>query len=543
MITRRAFTSSAALAYKRKGLPKNKKKKGPVTPVRFPPREGNFLKVAIGGDINGDVDTIYARATTWEKRNKQKIDVLLLCGDVQTVRNEQDMQTIVRPPNFYRRLNDFNKYYTGKEKTPIPTIMIGGDHETSNYLWQLYHGGWVAPGIYFMGHAGCVQVNGVRIAGSSGVYHKARYRWGYPERIPFNGEAELETICNTREFNIRRLSLLSTPTIFLSHEWPYDVLNHGNVEDLMGRKKDIRKNPQVINRVLGSKPLESLMRTLQPPLWFAGHMQARYAATIVHKHPPSSEIWTEAVHEVENSAEPSQSLLEGAPSDAEASGGELSPAIPTTKFLALDRAIRGLSPKDYMEVIDVPISQEQADALRSGAPPVISFDPEWLAITRAFHRYMSLERSQKKYPDEATMRAAVQRELEWVRENVMAGKDVLPLDEIQQVDLTAPPPGFKKIRKRPPVKYWPNSQTAAFCSMLQIENKIDPVMQAAQPQNNRKKPKHSHILAAVLAEAEAQKAKKPADGKQKPVAASPQPIADTATLGIASALEAVTAST
>ncbi|EMD34232.1 hypothetical protein CERSUDRAFT_97491 [Gelatoporia subvermispora B] len=527
MITRRTFSSSAALAYKRKGLPKDKKKKkGLVIPKTYPPREGDFLKVAIGGDVNGDIDTIYARATTWEKRNKQKIDVLLLCGDVQTVRNEQDMQTIVTPPKFYRRLNDFQKYYTGKEPAPIPTILIGGDHDTYNYFWQLYHGGWVAPNMYYMGFAGCVQVNGVRIAGVSGIHDKTHYRRGFFERIPWNGEQEFLSICATREFNIRKLSLLSTPNIFMSHEWPYGALTAGDVEDVMMRKKDMRKNIHVVNRVLGSKPLQSLMRTLQPPLWFSGHMQARYTAQIPHPYPKSSEIWTEEGPEV---------LL-----PAQQPSEEPAPEVPTTNFLALDRAIQGLAPGQYMEVIDVPIPPEQAEVLRSGAPAVLSFDPEWLAITRAFQPYMSLELKAAKIPDEATMRAAVQRELAWVQEHVMAGRDVLPLEEVQQCDTTAPPPGFKKIRKKPPVKYWPNAQTAAYCKMLQIENNIDSVMQETQPQNTRKKPKHSHILSSVLAEADelAKKAAAQEAGSAKPK----EPIIDVATLGVMSTVEAATAS-
>ena len=41
-----------------------------------------------------------------------------------------------------------------------------------------YHGGWLAPNIYFLGHAGCVQVNGIRIAGMSGIYKAGDYRLG-----------------------------------------------------------------------------------------------------------------------------------------------------------------------------------------------------------------------------------------------------------------------------------------------------------------------------------------------------------------------------
>ena len=39
------------------------------------------------------------------------------------------------------------------------------------YLFkELAYGGWVAPNIYYLGYAGVVSVNGVRIAGLSGIY-------------------------------------------------------------------------------------------------------------------------------------------------------------------------------------------------------------------------------------------------------------------------------------------------------------------------------------------------------------------------------------
>ena len=77
------------------------------------------------------------------------------------------------------------------------TIVIGGNHEASNYMWELwastafwslnyftdrlpirYHGGWLAPNIYFLGHAGCIQVNGIRIAGASGIFKAHDFRHG-----------------------------------------------------------------------------------------------------------------------------------------------------------------------------------------------------------------------------------------------------------------------------------------------------------------------------------------------------------------------------
>jgi hypothetical protein len=49
---------------------------------------------------------------------------------------------------------------------------------TSLIYLHSYHGGWIAPNMYFLGHAGCVQVNGIRIAGSSGIFKAGDFRQG-----------------------------------------------------------------------------------------------------------------------------------------------------------------------------------------------------------------------------------------------------------------------------------------------------------------------------------------------------------------------------
>uniref|UniRef100_A0A914RSI1 Uncharacterized protein n=1 Tax=Parascaris equorum TaxID=6256 RepID=A0A914RSI1_PAREQ len=61
------------------------------------------------------------------------------------------------------------------EKAPILTIFIGGNHEASGFLQELPNGGWVAPRIFYMGHANVVQFAGLRIAGLSGIFNKHHY--------------------------------------------------------------------------------------------------------------------------------------------------------------------------------------------------------------------------------------------------------------------------------------------------------------------------------------------------------------------------------
>jgi lariat debranching enzyme len=49
-------------------------------------------------------------------------------------------------------------------------------------MWELYHGGWLAPDIYYLGAAGSVIVDGLRISGASGIYKEHDYGKGEFER-------------------------------------------------------------------------------------------------------------------------------------------------------------------------------------------------------------------------------------------------------------------------------------------------------------------------------------------------------------------------
>ncbi|RCH82863.1 lariat debranching enzyme, partial [Rhizopus stolonifer] len=123
-----------------------------------------FTTIAIEGCCHGQLDDIYGSIRLVEEKENCKIDLVLICGDFQAIRNESDMYCMAVPPK-YRNLGTFWKYYTGQARAPYPTIFIGGNHEASNYLWELYHGGWVCDNIYYLGHAGVIEFGGLRIGG------------------------------------------------------------------------------------------------------------------------------------------------------------------------------------------------------------------------------------------------------------------------------------------------------------------------------------------------------------------------------------------
>jgi lariat debranching enzyme len=76
------------------------------------------------------------------------------------------------------------------------------------------------------------------------------------------------------------------------------------------------------------------------------------------------------------------------------------------------------------------------------AQPVLSFDPEWLAISRAFHPLLSTTRKQPSFPEEADARAMVSKELEWVIQNLKQDErgDIL-VSDYQTFVVTASGPG------------------------------------------------------------------------------------------------------
>ena len=118
-----------------------------------------------------------------------------------------------------------------EKKAPVLTVFIGGNHEASNYLRQMYFGGWAAPNIYFLGQSAVIDVEvgdmRVTIGGLSGIEGKYDYNKGYFEQEPYEG-GEVKSIYHYRSFDIHKFLLYTkiskkAPEFFMSHEWPQMV--------------------------------------------------------------------------------------------------------------------------------------------------------------------------------------------------------------------------------------------------------------------------------------------------------------------------------
>lgn len=90
---------------------------------------------------------------------------------------------------------------------PILTLFVGGNHEASNLLRDLYYGGWVAENIYYLGASGFVQVmkgdQSIRVGGISGIDKHYDFLKGYCERWPYVDDYNgLRSIYHIRQFDV-----------------------------------------------------------------------------------------------------------------------------------------------------------------------------------------------------------------------------------------------------------------------------------------------------------------------------------------------------
>ncbi|KAH8117651.1 hypothetical protein DFH11DRAFT_1724631 [Phellopilus nigrolimitatus] len=303
------------------------------------------------------------------------------------------------------------------------------------------------------------------------------------------GNARAGQIQSARDAGMDEV-ILSAPDIVLSHDWPRGIEQYGNTEDLLRRKPYFRSDIQT--GALGNPPAMQLLKKLRPPLWFSAHLHCKFEATVVHegsqapvpaKGDNPDEIAIDDFDDAESATDDKKTEKPAIRTNApvsEANPDEIlldeemeevapPPAVPRkTKFLALDKC---LPRRHYLEVVEVP-------SVESPETPRLTYDPEWLAITRAFHPYLSTARAQPRLPDATRAAELVTKELEWVMENVGDKESRDGLKDIRDCQVfwpTAPGPGNEGPNRFRPPPWYTNPQTEAFCGLLQLENKVNPV--------------------------------------------------------------------
>lgn len=101
-----------------------------------------YSQVAVEGCCHGELDEIYKEIENLEKKNKYKVDLLLICGDFQAVRNFRDLQCMAVPDK-YKALQTFHKFASSftlshclLRRSQILYRSKEGSHSYSDNWWK-----------------------------------------------------------------------------------------------------------------------------------------------------------------------------------------------------------------------------------------------------------------------------------------------------------------------------------------------------------------------------------------------------------------------
>ncbi|KAI9894883.1 MAG: hypothetical protein M1814_000103 [Vezdaea aestivalis] len=458
--------------------------------------ETRAIQIAVEGCGHGTLDAIYSSiAKSCEQKGWDAVDLVIICGDFEALRNARDINCMAVPAK-YREIGDFHKYYSGARKAPYLTIFIGGNHEASNYLWELYYGGWVAPNIYYMGAANVVRLGGLRIAGLSGIWKGYNYKKPHFERLPYNND-DMRSIYHVRELDVRKLLQIQTQVdVGLSHDWPRGVEWFGDHKALFRAKRDFEAESR--DGTLGSQAAKYVLDRLRPHHWFSAHMHVKFAAVVKHDASESSANAKSTTSEVpfhnaeeidldmsdteknesgpvtataaDNKEEISDELRAELPASFQKKGAVVisrpeAIANKTTNFLALDKCLKN---RHFLQLLEIEIETD-AETNAIEKPFKLEYDPEWLAITRAYAPDLHLGDPETQERQESKTQLLSEAS-EWVQQNIIrTGKLKIPED----FDTTAPLYDASEGISNPPqpVEY-SNPHTIRFCKLIGIENKF-----------------------------------------------------------------------
>ncbi|WEW56888.1 lariat debranching enzyme [Emydomyces testavorans] len=238
------------------------------------------LRLAVEGCGHGKLHDIYAQVQkAAEVKGWNGVDLLIIGGDFQAVRNSHDMACMAVPSK-YKKIGDFQEYYSGARVAPYLTVFVGGNHEASNHLFELYYGGWVAPKIYYLGAANVIRCGPLRIAGMSGIWKGYDYRRQHFERLPYDFDA-MRSIYHVREIDVRKLLQVRTQVdIGISHDWPQGIEWTGDYDDLFRRKPFFVEDAE--SGKLGSPAARYVLDRLRPAHWFSAHLHTKYVSKLEH---------------------------------------------------------------------------------------------------------------------------------------------------------------------------------------------------------------------------------------------------------------------
>jgi len=226
------------------------------------------------GDVHGHMHRMVSHLVAWEERSRLRLDFVLQVGDFEPHRHEADLATMAAPMK-YRHLGDFAAYHQRRRRFPWPIYFIGGNHEPYGHLDLHPEGFPLAPHCHYLGRSGAVDLEGLRVAGLSGIHREASFCKSRPPLASL-GTASNKDFTYFNEQDVDRLLALGRADVLLLHDWPSDIIPDEEAADFQGQRRGASHD------LIGNAYARLLVDALQPRLVLCGHLHRRYAGTLQH---------------------------------------------------------------------------------------------------------------------------------------------------------------------------------------------------------------------------------------------------------------------
>ena len=230
------------------------------------------MKILVTGCLHGDWELLY---DTYVEiiQNGDYIDFIIVTGDSQTFRFEEDLESFTAPKK-YHLLKTFPKIFFEEKKFPIPVIIVGGNHESSDIFHLLPFGGWICPNIYFTGKSNYLRIGDISLASLSGIYKSNEYFEPINENYPIRSIRDKHSTNNIRAFSDFQLMHLNYTDIMISHDWPKTIPKNFGGNYLNKIRPDLIESDK--KDQFGLIKGFDLLTKLKPKYWFASHHHLRF---------------------------------------------------------------------------------------------------------------------------------------------------------------------------------------------------------------------------------------------------------------------------
>jgi lariat debranching enzyme len=207
------------------------------------------------GDVHGSQHAMVELLMEWEKQHRQSLAFVLQLGDFEAVRDVLDLASLPGPQR-YRKLGDFADFHDDRAEFPWPVWFIAGNHEPFELLATMPKGGSVARNCHYLGRAGRMGVEGIRLAWLGGISTAEGPLAKRPSR-------DWKQHAYFTERDVDRALSDGKVDILLLHEWPLGAAAYPH-ETAGRRRSGGAQGP-------GNETARLLVDLLQPQLALAGH--------------------------------------------------------------------------------------------------------------------------------------------------------------------------------------------------------------------------------------------------------------------------------